>query len=76
MVGSRETVKDGVQEGRKHQKGRQNTIKAMFAKKEHENAMKVENELLKEERLEVKRRLEIKWKRMKVHAARLRWARE
>ena len=76
MIDSPRRVDDKVQEGRKHQGGRQETIKSMFAKKEHENVMKVEKEILKEERLENKRRLEIKWKGMKIHAARLRWAKE
>ena len=65
-----------VQEGRKHQEGRQNTVKSLFAKQEHEKIKKLEIGLLKEERLENKRRLELKWKGMKSHAARLRWARE
>ena len=69
-------VEDEVPEGRKHQGRRQETIKKMFAKKEHENVRRIENEILKEERLENKRRLEIKWKGMKIHAARLRWAKE
>ena len=69
-------VEDEVPEGRKHQGRRQETIKKMFAKKEHENVSRIENEILKEERLENKRRLEIKWKGMKIHAARLRWAKE
>ena len=36
----------------------------------------MEKSLLREERLENKRRLEIRWKKMQLHAARLRWARE
>ena len=54
-----------VQEGRKHQEGRQNTVKSLFAKQEHEKIKKLEIGLLKEERLENKRRLELKWKGMK-----------
>ena len=49
---------------------------SMFAKQNLSKVVRLEKTLLKEERLENKRRLEIRWKGMKVHAARLRWARE
>ena len=48
----------------------------MFAKQNLSKVVKLEKTLHKEERLENKRRLEIRWKGMKIHAARLRWARE
>ena len=54
----------------------QNTIKSLFAKQNLSKVMMLEKTLLKEERLENKRRLEIRWKNMKIHTARLRWARE
>ena len=36
----------------------------------------MEEDLLKEERLENKRRLEVRWKKMRTHAANLRWVKE
>ena len=65
-----------VTEDKKQLGCKQNTIKSMFEKQNLSKVVRLEKTLLKEERLEIKRKLEIRWKGMKVHAARLRWARE
>ena len=54
----------------------QNRIKSMFANQNLKKMKRMEEDLLKEERLESKRRLEIRWKKMRTHAANLRWVRE
>ena len=56
--------------------GNQNNIKSMFAKQNLKKIKRMEEGLLKEERLENKRRLEVRWKKMRTHAANLRWVRE
>ena len=48
-----------------------NTIKGMFAKQNLKAENKIEDEILKEERLATKKKLELKWKSMKTHHMRL-----
>ena len=67
---------DKAKDDKKQLGCKQNTIISMFAKQNLSKDMKLEKTLLKEERLENKRRLELRWKSMKIHAARMRWARE
>ena len=55
---------------------KKNTIYAMFAKQELRAINTLEEEVVKEERLANKKRLELKWKEMKAHNMRKRWAEE
>ena len=63
-----------VPERRKLEK--KNTIRGMFAKQKQKAENKNENEILKEERLVTKKRLELKWKSMKTHNMRINWTTE
>ena len=73
-------MKDIRPEGRKKEEGtkikKQNTINRMFANQQLRAINNLEKEVLKEERLATKKRLEIKWKEMKAHSMRKRWAEE
>ena len=64
-----------VPEGRKLKK-KKNTIKGMFAKQNLKAENTNENEILKEERLVTKKRLELKLKSMKTHNMRINWTTE
>jgi hypothetical protein len=48
----------------------------MFAEQELKAMNKLEEEIMKEERLATKKRLELKWKEMKAHSMRKVWAEE
>ena len=85
-----ETLKDGrenpdpepriVPAGRKVEKEiipkNNNIIKGMFAKQKLKAEKIIEDEILKEERLATKKRLELKWKSRKAHHMMLNWTTE
>ena len=72
----KEIIPEVKKSGRKKKISKKRTINSMFAEQELKAINKLEEEIVKEERLATKKRLELKWKERKAHSLRKVWAEE